>query len=267
MEKNTNVAKTDDKEEGTKMKMIAIALMAALCVVFYTSAEAATTDKTVSVTASGSITGATALSVTPASITFGTTSVDAYPTIPADSKIKITYSSNYNPWKMRIYTNNTQVALYDPVTKLGMIAKGGLATAAGKAVVPCKWVAKVGTSASVPTLAVYKAGSNYVKDLRDQDDPATVDDPAVPGVQNDESWATSDAQGYTNIAYGGPGGGYCIDPLNQLVGHENEGDAITPTTGVAIYIIGLWGTSGATPAIPAGAGSYSAAFGFDLFHE
>lgn len=249
------------------MKIIAIALIAALCAVSWTGAEAATTDKTVSVTASGSIAAVTALSVTPASITFGTTTADAYPTVPADNKIKITYSSNYNPWKIRIYTNNTQVPLYVPATKAGTIAKGGLATADGKAIVPCKWVAKVGTSASAPTLSVYLAGSNYVKDLRDQDDPATVDDPLVAGIQNDESWATSDAQGYTTIAYGGPGGGYCVDPLNQTVGQENRGDAVTSTTGIAVYVIGLWGTSGATPAIPAGAGSYTATFGFDLYHE
>ena len=153
------------------------------------------------------------------------------------------------------------------MAKTGKIAKGGLATASGNAVVPCKWVAKVGTSTTIPTLATYLSGSNYVKDLRDQDDPATLDDPLKTGIQNDESWATSDAQGYTTVAYGGPAGGYCVDPLNQTVGHENEGDAVTSTTGIAVYIIGLWGTSGATPAIPAGAGSYTASFGFDLLHE
>lgn len=263
MEKNINIT-IKNKEEVVNMKIIAIALVAALCVVSYTSAEAAA-DKTVSVTASGSIAAVTSLAVTPSSITFGTTNADAYPTTPADSKIKIDYSSNYNPWKIRVYTNNVQVTNYDPLTKKGIIAKGGLANGSsgtpgsGTAVVPCKWVAKVGTSSSAPTLSVYKAAANFVKDLRDQDDPITATE--------DESYAAADAAGYTNVAYGGPAGGFCVDPLNLTKDHEYEGDAITPTTGIAVYMIGLWGTSGMTPAIPASAGSYSTTFVFDLYHE
>jgi hypothetical protein len=44
-------------------------------------------------------------------------------------------------------------------------SKGGLATADGKNVVPCKWVAKIGSNTvvpSVPTATTY----NFIKDKR-----------------------------------------------------------------------------------------------------
>jgi hypothetical protein len=210
------------KEGGNKMKTLGIILtaiiLAAVCSV---NAHAVpVTDKTVSISATGSITGTTALSIVPTSIVYGNTAADAYPNTPANNKVVITYASNYNPWKMMVYTNNTQVPLKADASGNGRYAKGGLATADGKSVVPCKWVAKIGTNAVVPTMPTAASLHNFVKDKRDEDDPATA--------TNDESWTAAFTGGYPNIAYGGPGGGFCVDPTNSTPGPtQYQGDAVT----------------------------------------
>lgn len=242
------------KKEIIMMRTLGVVFLAVMLVVVCSvSAEAAVTDRTASVAASGSITGTTSMSVSPLTIAYGNTSTNSYPNTPANNKIVITYSSNYNPWKMMVYTNNTQVpnnALPD-----GRYAKGGLATTDGKAVVPVKWVAKIGTNATVPALPTATT-YNYVKDKRDEDDPATT------GTQ-DESWAAAFAGGYPNIAYGGPGGGFCVDPTVSGF----QGDAVTAASGVALYLAAGWSTSFATPSAPAGAGAYSTNFVIELYHE
>jgi hypothetical protein len=251
------------EKEVRKMKktyvMLAVLVLAAAF--FCLSAEAAA-DKTVSVTASGTVVGSTSLSVLPVTATFNT-AADGFPTEPmADKKIVITYTSNYNPWKIMAYTNNTQVENYDAVTKTGRYAKGGLATADGKSVVPCKWVAKAGSNTVVPSVPAWNT-YNFVKDKRDEDDPSTVDNPATPDVvENNESWAAAMTAGYPNLAYGDTAGGFCVDPTIPVT---FKGDAVSGS--VAVYIAAMFGTSGMETPVPAGAGTYSSPIYFDLYHE
>ena len=231
-----------------------------LTVVFCVNAEAAP-DKTVSVSAGVNITGTTSLSVSPASIMFGTYSADAFPTDPLDKKIVITYSSNYNPWKIAIYTNNTQVKKYADDPEEGRYAKGGLATASGSNIIPCKWISKVGTNTVVPTVPTKTSAHNYIIDKRDEDDPATVTNP--DGTLAKEDWASAFAVGYANIAFGDATGGFCVDPTNTTPSdpkNKYKGDAVSGS--IAVYIAGLFGTGGATSA-----GDYSSSIYFDLYHE
>lgn len=231
-------------------------LMVIIAVVFCANAQAATVDKTSSVSAGVTIVGSTSLSVAPSTITFGTYSTDAFPTTPADSKIVITYNSNFNPWKVRVYTNNTQVLnKVGDTTGFGKYAKGGLATADGHNVIPCKWVAKIGSNTTIPTVPSFTSAYNFVKDIRDEDDPSTA--------AQDESWTAAQAAGYANIAFGtGPGAaGNCVDPTNSAPGpNQYKGDAVNGS--VAVYLAGLFGTGGGTSA-----GTYSSNIYFDLYHE
>jgi hypothetical protein len=241
---------------------IVLTVLILVMVAYYINAEAAATDKTVSIVASGTVSASTSMSIAPASITFGTTSADAYPTVPANNKVVISYTSNYNPWKIMVYTNNTQVNDYNLDTKKGSYAKGGLVSGTGDtaSVVPCKWISKVGTSTVIPALPTPASLHNYIKDKRDMDDPATS--------SIDESWAAGFATGYQNVAFGDTRGGYCVDPTNSAVGpNQYKGDAVTPASGIAVYIDAMFGTTGQTPAIPAGAGIYSTTIYFDLYHE
>lgn len=252
-----------------------IILIAALC---WISAEAAVTDDTVSVSASGSVTGSADITnVTPTTISYGTNATtDRFPADPADGKIVITYHSNYNPWKIMVYTNNTQVNDYNSTTKKGRYSKGGLVSGVGDdaLIVPCKWVARDPVLAA-PAVPSYPASPtdpyyNFVKDKRDQDDPSD-DNPLTPEVENDSSWSAAFADGYSNVAYGTSSGGFCVNPLNTTSGHEYEGDPINGS--VALYIAAGFGTSYATdssgnPApIPAAAGSYGTNFIIELYHE
>lgn len=233
------------------MKKYGVLLIAVILAVTFSVEAYAAADKTASVSASVTIAGSTSMSASPGSITFGTFNVDAFPTTPADKKIVITYSTNYNPWKIAIYTNNTQVKL---VAAGGKYSKGGLATADGASIVPCKWVAKVGTNTVVPTVPTFTSAHNFIKDLRDEDDPSTA--------AYDESWADAYAAGYANIAYGsGPGSkGVCVDPTNSAVGPtQYQGDEVDGS--IAVYVAGLFGTGSV------GAGTYNSNILFDLYHE
>jgi len=233
-----------------------VALIVAVLVVGMGAYAEAATDKTVSVSMTASIAGVTSMSVSPSTMAFASTGADAFATTPTGGKIVITYASNYNPWKIDIYTNNTQVPKMsvDPVN--GKYSKGGLATASGKSVVACKWVAKNPASAA-PAIGTI-GGYNFVKDLNDEDDPITT--------AYDESWAVPFAQGYANIAFGSGTTGYCVDPT-KLTPPETKyrGEAITNQ--VAVYVAGLFATGGVTPAVPASAGDYISTLAFDLYHE
>lgn len=232
-------------------KYSALFIIAIMAMVFCVNAEAAP-DKTSSVSASVTITGTTSMSVAPGSIAFGSFSTDAFPTTPADGKIVITYNTNYSPWKINVYTNNTQVPNYNPADGTGRYAKGGLATADGVNVIPCKWVAKEGSNTTVPAVPSFTSLHNFIKDIRDQDDTSTA--------AYDESWIG--AGGYPVIAYGtGPGAqGQCVDPTNNTPGPtQYQGDAVNGS--IAVYVAGLFGTG------YSGAGSYSSNIYFDLYHE
>jgi hypothetical protein len=239
------------KEVKIMKKLTVIMTVMVMAAFFATCAFAAVTvDKTASVSASASIGGTTSLSALPNSISFTTTNADAF----ADNKITLTYVSNYNPWKIAIYTNNTQVPNYGQTN--GRYAKGGLATTTGLNVVACKWVAKdpASTAPAIGTIGSY----NFIKDKRDEDDPDTA---ASGTMSNNESWSGSFAEGYANIAYGNSTSGVCVDPTKT----NYNGDPVNGS--IAVYVAGLFGTGGVTPAVPAAAGEYSASVGFDLYHE
>ena len=231
-------------------------IMAIIAVTFCVTVEAATSvDKTTSVSASVTINGTTSLSVSPSSIAFATVSADAFPTTPADGKIVLTYNSNYSPWKIAVYTNNTQVPVYNAAAKTGRYAKGGLATSDGNNVIPCKWVAKIGSNTTAPAVPSFTSAYNFIKDKRDEDDPTTTG--------QDESWTTAFAAGYANIAYGSGSGaqGFCVDPTITAAGPDQyKGDAVNGS--IAVYVAGLFATGGSTSA-----GSYSSNIYFDLYHE
>ncbi|MDD5422680.1 MAG: hypothetical protein WC592_03010 [Candidatus Omnitrophota bacterium] len=240
------------------MKKIAFILLALVFAAGVTgTASALTIDQTKSVTATGSVAGVTSLAVDVTSIAYGEGATDRYPTAP---KIKLTYSSNYNPWKIMVSTNNTTIPMQ---ADDGLYAKGGLVTGTGTSAhtAACKWVTKIGTSSTTPALPTATA-YNYVKDIRDEDDPAT-------GGGQDESWAAALAGGYPVIAFGdASGNGYCIDPTNSAPGDfQYTGDAITEASGVAVYIAAGFATNFVDPAIKASAGSYATTFVFDLIHE
>ncbi|MDP3790724.1 MAG: hypothetical protein Q8R38_01620 [Candidatus Omnitrophota bacterium] len=265
-----------------KLTLISVALVVVVC--FAITAQAATTDKTVSVTASASITGATSLTKDASAFTYGTTNADAFPTVPASKRVVLTYSSNYNPWKIDIYTNNTQIPTKASNPTNGSYAKGGLVagSVAPYNTVPLKWVAKDPVSAAPVASAInFQTSYNFVKDIRDEDDPATnVDNPLTPAIDeiSNESWDTpivvggntyngAFTNGYPNVAFGPVvgGGGVCVDPTNTASGpNQYRGDPINGT--IAVYVAGLFTTGGVTPAAPASAGSYSGTIYFDLYH-
>ncbi len=270
IEKNVLSIKIQTKKEARTMKKYSLAILILVSVVLCFAVTAqATTDKTVSVTASASITGATSLSVDASALTYGATNADAFPTIPVSKGVVLTYASNYNPWKIDVYTNNTQIlnkTLTPPgadSTVYGMYAKGGLVSGSAPGpfnIVPLKWVAKNPASVAPLASATDWQGlhsPNFVKDKRDQDDPATT------GVGKDESWTVGFADGYPNVAWGPVPGhsGVCVDPT---VGDPFKGDTIDGT--VAVYIAGLFATGGVSPAVPASAGDYSGTIYFDLYH-
>ena len=267
--------KNETRKGVKEMKKLRALISMALVMVFSLTqlTYAATIDQTQSVIASATIIGTTSLSLDVATLTYGATGADAFPTIPGTGRVVVTYSSNHTAWKLMTYTDNTVVANYsdngtpaDPSDDTGRYAKGGLATTTGSAVVACKWICQDDATAAP---AIGSIGSyNFVKDLRDEDDPSTpYNDGGTPTDPSDdtganESWATGLLTGYPNIAFGGPGYGFCVDPS---AGAPYTGDAADGT--IALYVAGLFGTGGVTPAAPAAAGTYSSNIYVELLHE
>jgi hypothetical protein len=255
------ILRNELKKEVRTMKkctVLTVALIAAIA--FFAVTAHAVTDRTVSVTASASIAGSTSLSRDVTSLTYGTTNADAFPTLPADSgKITLTYTSNYNPWKIMVYTDNTQIPLKADTN--GRYAKGGLVAGSGPYnVTPLKWITKNPASAApVVPAGDWTTKYNFVLDKRDEDDPDTA--------AYDESWGYGYANGYPNIAWGPVtgGGGVCVDPTNTAAGpNRYRGEAINGS--VAVYIAGMFLTGGTTTGTPASAGDYSGTIYFDLYH-
>lgn len=248
------------KEEIAMKKWALMTVILAVVMCFTIVAKAgAVTDKTVSVTASASILGVTTLTADATAFTYETTTADAFPTVPGTKRVLLTYASNYNPWKIDVHTNNTQIPL--KAVTYGMYAKGGLVAGSGPySAVPLKWVAKAPATA-IPTGINFQTSYNFVKDIRDEDDPATT------GADKNESWTAGFADGYPNVAWGPVvgGGGVCVDPTNTTAGPDQyRGEAISGS--VAVYVAGLFGTGGVSPAVPASAGTYSGTIYFDLYH-
>lgn len=223
-------------------KILRTTLAIVMVLTFGVNANAAVpgSDVTAGLSASATVGAVTTLSILPTSITY--TTVDAN-TFPTAGGVTVTYASNYDPWKIAIYTDNTGVPDYGLPN--GRYAKGGLAKSDGSSVVPMKWICQDDATAA-PAIGTI-GGYNYVKDLNDEDDPGTGDL---------EDWNSAFADGYANIAYGGTGYGWCIDPT---AGAPYTGDAADGT--IAVYIAALFGDASPTP------GSYSATVTFDLYHE
>lgn len=274
------------KKYGILRAILALAMVLAFGVV---NAQAVV-DKTASVSASATVGPVTSMSITapdPAAISYSTVDADSF---QDEGKVVIAYSSNYDPWKIAIYTNNLTVLMR--TADEGRYAKGGLANVddpatpevevAGKNVVACKWVCQ-DDATPAPAIANINVGGpedtgyNFIKDKRDEDDPAdnTGDpvDPAEPDGpkkpkddSEDQSWDAAFAGGYPNIAVGAPGNAapysFCVDPT---AGDPFHGDPADGT--IAVYIAGMFGTGGMSPAVPASAGVYKSDIGFDLYHE
>lgn len=257
------------KEVITMKRWTLLALILAIVVCLAGMAQAATTDKTVSVTASATIEGTTSLSADAAAFTYGTTNADAFPTVPASKRVVLTYSSNYNPWKMDIYTNNAQIPLKAATN--GMYAKGGFVAGSGPySVVPLKWVSKNPASAAPVASAIdFQTAYNFVKDIRDEDDPELTSNQSwdTPMVIGGETVPGAFSAGYANVAWGPVPGhsGVCVDPTNATPG-ENQYKGDTVDGNIAVYVAGLFATGGVTPASPASAGDYSGTIYFDLYH-
>ena len=269
--------------EVRKMRrcILVMSILVAAVMCFAVTAQAQT-DKTVSVTASAKILGATSLSKDVSAFAYGDPTAtpnpippsgDVFPTTPTSKRIVLTYTSNYNPWKIDVYTNNAQILdkTLTPAdadsTKYGMYAKGGLVSGSAPGpfnVVPLKWVAKDPSSTAPDASAINWTATvspNFVKDMRDQDDPGTT------GTGKDESWTAGFANGYPNIAWGpvAGGGGVCVDPMNTTAGvNQYRGDPISGS--VAVYVAGLFASGGVSPVVPAAAGDYSGTIYFDLYH-
>ena len=95
---------------------------------------------------------------------------------------------------------------------------------------------------------------NFVKDKGDE----------LSAAGKNDDWATAFSQGYADIAFGNANSGICVDPTNAPT---YNGDTVTAASGIAVYVAGLFGTGGVTPAVPASAGTYnSSSISFDLYH-
>ncbi|MFA6320700.1 MAG: hypothetical protein WCY36_02445 [Candidatus Omnitrophota bacterium] len=228
-------------KEVNEMKKIAIVLVVMFGVALCASQAFAytTPDKSTSVSATASVGAVTSLSATPGSVSFSDTAADSF----ASSKVTLTYKSNYNPWKLAIYTNNTGIKTF---ANGGPYQKSGLTD--GTNLVPLKWVAK-NPSSSAPSISTI-GSYNFIKDKNDEDDPSTT---------SDDSWAgaVSSSATYAAIAYGTASSGTCIDPT--AVSNSYNGDSVSGT--IDVYVAALFGT------YPAPVGSYSTTIGFDLYHE
>ena len=247
-------------------KEILIAILAMFAVLALgINAQASVEDVSKFVTATGTVGSVTTMDLDQSSIDFGTATGDTFPVTPANKKIVITYSSNHDPWRIAIHTYNTNVKNF---ADGGRYAKGGLATADGEHVVACKWVCQDNATA-VPNIADINVGGeedtgyNFVKDTRDENDPATPDN---------ESWASAFADAYADIAYGAPGNAspysWCVDPTVYYAVNDPRNYKGDPADGsIAVYVACLFGTNGMTPPVPAAAGSYSAKIYFMLYHE
>lgn len=252
--------------------MLAISLAS---VVWQVLAEAAVTDRQVSLTSTANVAGRTYLDCYyhRSTLNYDVTTVDSYAEEMSGIKgVEFRIQSNYNPWKLCIYTNNTQVPLSSAT--YGRYSKGGLAGApvsgVSRNVVPCKWVAVKALNTTIPA-ATNLAPYNFMKDVRDEDDPATT--------AANESWAAAFADGYANVAYGSPDGGYCVDASDafttdgdgKYVGDRLDyfaNDPINDYMYMWIMIAGLFGTSGDySKPVPASAGAYASTIYVELYHE
>jgi len=206
----------------------------------------AVVDKTGSVPATATVGASTSLSIqaknisdnaSVSSVSFGTLT-GTLGNKRAPQYVEVQVTSNYGGWELEIYTNNFTSP---PDTGIWGYQYGGMkGTTAGNRVAMGWQAYRVTTSVSDPPSDL--TGWTYVKDKRDLD---------IPGTSPDESWGTAHSQGYTNIAYGGPGYMNVVEPGTTGVPDSDNK--------LMVYLGGLFGS--------AAADTYSTTIGFDLYHE
>jgi len=207
----------------------------------------AVVDKTGTVPATANIQASTSLSVQAkkisdnsnvSSIDFGdvpgTTGDDLAP-----HYVAVDVDSNYSAWELEIYTDNFTT---QPDTTTWGYQYGGMVDTGkdGGHRVGMKWGAYVSTTTVADPPANIDVW-NYLKDKKDINPPG----------ETKMSWAAAHADGYTNIAYGGPDYTMVVEP--GTTGTKDTDSKL------AVYAVGLFGS--------APADSYSTVIGFDLYHE
>ena len=151
--------------------------------------------------------------------------------------VEVEVDGDYGVWELEIYTDNFST---QPDTNIWGYQYGGMKGSTAGNRTGMVWQAyRATTSVSDPPVAL--TGWTYLKDKKD------VDDPVAPG---DQSWTSAHADGYTNIAYGGPGYLNVVEP--GTTGVEDTDNKFV------VYLGGLFGS--------AGAGEYSTIISFDLYH-
>ncbi|MFC2061174.1 ComEA family DNA-binding protein [Elusimicrobiota bacterium] len=209
-------------------------------------------DQTGSVDISATVAGVTALTVDDESgdgaIDFGTIS-NLYQA--ATEHIAVDAVSNYGSWAIELYTDNFPSITPD-VDDWGY-AYGGMIDVSQNSKIALGWCAfdevSPGETPDDPAASVvigtetFSANRwTYVKDKGDVDDPAASGDQSFAG-----------RGGYCNVAYGGPGYAYVVNPNDHGDGTDPMGD-----TDVYVYI------ETASTAVP---GTYTSAIYFDLYHQ
>jgi len=140
-------------------------------------------------------------------------------------------------WELEIYTDDFETP---PDTTTWGYQYGGMKGSSPGNRVPMVWQAWRSTR-TVTDPPENLSGWTYVKDKNDLD---------IPGTTADESWTRAHIDGYTNVAYGGPGYFNVIEPGTTGVGDDDSR--------FAVYLGGLFG--------PAATDTYSTIISFDLYH-
>jgi len=170
------------------------------------------------------------------SIAFGSLSPDTKNKL-APHYVEVEVDGDYGVWELEIYTDNFTT---QPDTATWGYQYGGLKGMSAGNRVPMVWQA-YGTTTGVSDPPSDLSGWTYLKDKKDVD---------IPGTAPNESWNTAHNEGYTNIAYGGPGYLKVVEP--GTTGVEDTDNKFV------VYLGGLFGS--------AEAGEYSTIISFDLYH-
>jgi len=227
-------------------KVIRLAVVLALVLlVAAPGTSLAAVDRTGSVTATATVGASTLLTVQAkrisdngavASIDFGSLPGGTGNKL-APQYLEVNVTSNYGAWELEVYTNNFTAT---PSTTTWGYQYGGMkGTTAGNRA-PMAWQAYRSIS-TVTDPPASLSGWTYLKDKRDINPPG----------ETKMSWAAAHADGYTNIAYGGPDHMNVVEPgTTGVLDTDNK---------LMVYLGGLFGS--------APADSYGTTVGFDLYHE
>lgn len=222
--------------------------------------QGATTPKTVTVSATvpavSSLVADPKLTATDAAATgiaFGNvaSTVGQWATL-APQYVSMAVTNNSVSWRLRLTTKNFASA--PPTTTWGY-AYGGLKGAVEGGKVPLAWRVSTGTvlaQAPAPgNPSVASSGWTFIKDQWDLDEPATA--------STDESFATADADGYCNIAYGSSSYSTALAAPPTGSGAVAQVPLPTLTSPFKVFVLGSFNGAGAT--------TYSTVLNFDLIYQ